>query len=507
MQSLNSPRKPRHNVLWPSFVGALGSASILSQACSDPFESCETRRTFPAGGAAGSSAGSHSDEAGGLGGVAGAESGPGGLPGKAPGDGGANSEVGAGGAPAGGSGVDNATTGGRAFASGGAGGTLTNGGSGGNAVDAGGGVGGPDGNAAAGASTGGATNAGGSFGGALGTGGSTPGPTCGNGVRENLEACDDNNSTSGDGCSATCALEVGWVCGSTSPTVCRRPSCAALQGNECQGADCCASLTVPGGTFQQGSGTDTYQSTVSSFRLDEYEVTVARFRAFVQAYDQWHVAEGNPKSGSGAHPRVIRSGWNMDWPLAANPNELIVNLQLPNGTWALSGNDNLPINNVDWYTAFAFCYWDGGRLPTEAEWEFAAAGGSASSIYPWGDSPVLTNQQDSTSPYAVYACLGDGSTSSLCTASDILRVGSKPAGRGMWGHLDLAGSMQEWVLDAQAPYPASPATNYASVDGDVRTFRGGSWKTDSDYVVAAYRAAWFADLHDEAVGIRCARNP
>jgi formylglycine-generating enzyme required for sulfatase activity len=246
---------------------------------------------------------------------------------------------------------------------------------------------------------------------------------------------------------------------------------------------------------------------VSAFRLDQYEVTVARFRAFVKAYDQWHVIEGNPKVGSGAHPRIGGSGWNRDWQLPANQSELVASLQSTNGTWAASGNETLPINYVDWYTAFAFCYWDGGRLPTEAEWEFAAGGGAAKHVYPWGDSPVLTDLQDSTGAYATYNCLGDGSTGADCSFADVLQVGSKPAGRGTWGHLDLAGSIAEWTLDTLAAYPATPATNYANLDPDIRVYRGGNWKLAGEFASAAKRWGWAPELRDEGNGLRCARSP
>ncbi len=130
-------------------------------------------------------------------------------------------------------------------------------------------------------------------------------------------------------------------------------------GNECQGIDCCASPLVKGGTFTQGNGTSSsFQSTVSSFRLDKYEVTVARFRKFVAAYESWHAA-GNPENNDGANPNVSGSGWSSTWSLLpTNAAQLKANVSCSsnNRTWLDgAGNDTLPMNCVNWYTSFAFC--------------------------------------------------------------------------------------------------------------------------------------------------------
>jgi len=277
-----------------------------------------------------------------------------------------------------------------------------------------------------------------------------------------------------------------------------------MTGTECQGGSCCESPLVTGGTFQQGEP-DTFASTVSTFRLDKYEVTVARFRNFVNAYNTWRGA--NPASGAGANPNVNGSGWNTTWTSSLPADAAVltstagVQCSATNQTWAATGRDTLPINCVNWYMSFAFCIWDGGRLPTEAEWEYAAARGANDTIYPWGNNTPLP---DNT--LAVYNCMGDGSAP--CVFADILAVGSKPAGEGLYQQRDLAGSMWEWALDWYATYPSSASNNYAKIDtGSTRVLRGGDWDGNSSYLTAAYRISVVPTYRYNDVGFRCARSP
>jgi formylglycine-generating enzyme required for sulfatase activity len=233
-------------------------------------------------------------------------------------------------------------------------------------------------------------------------------------------------------------------------------------------------------------------------------VTVGRFRKFVAAYN------GPPAAGAGAHPLIANSGWQTAWngSIATSSAALTtaVQCEASTQTWHTDGStDRLPMNCVSWFEAFAFCAWDGGRLPTETEWEYTAAGGSNEWEYPWGNTPVPISEQNNAN--ATFYCWGDGSRDS-CSFADILPAGSKPAGAGRWGQLDLAGSMWEWSLDWWSQYTiaCSNCANIAS--GTERMVRGGAWNYDASYLKAWYRNyAVGPENRQSETGFRCARTP
>jgi cysteine-rich repeat protein len=318
--------------------------------------------------------------------------------------------------------------------------------------------------------------------------------------------CGTNAACTNSPGSYACACKAGYT---GDGHTCVRTSCAGLAGTECQGIDCCASPTVTGTTtplsFKLGGPSGTTTATIASFALDKFEVSVGRFRKFVAQYT------GHPANGAGAHPLIANSGWQSPtWDNLIEPTKEALAAALvcdpTYATWSTTGtNDLRPINCVSWSQAFAFCAWDGGRLPTEAEWEYAAAGGTNEWTYPWGNTPVPSGAQDSTAAYANYYGLGDGSAGGVYAFADLLAVGTKSASLGKYGQLDLVGSMAEWVLDAYATYP-STCSNCAHLFslGAYPVIRGGGWDNFTiGTTVRAFPTSQTSVLRD--VGFRCAR--
>jgi sulfatase modifying factor 1 len=286
------------------------------------------------------------------------------------------------------------------------------------------------------------------------------------------------------------------------------PSCKTL-GKICGPlgtSDCCASSVVTGGTFKR-SNDDNYPATVGDFRLDTYEITVSRFRKFVAVYSKTMIP-----SGAGKNPNNPSDpGWDTAWNagLDADADALKLSLKCyPGGqTWTdtpgTAAAESLPINCLTWYEAEAFCVWDGGRLPTEAEWNYAAAGGTAQRVYPWGSvAPDCAHANYYGLAAGTDYCVSPGTGAAN-------RVGSEsPKGDGIYGQADLAGNVLEWVQDYYAnQYPASCDNCSNATVAQSRLVRGGAFYDDAATITTTFRGLHPPALQVYGVGARCARSP
>jgi formylglycine-generating enzyme required for sulfatase activity len=312
---------------------------------------------------------------------------------------------------------------------------------------------------------------------------------------------------------------------------------------------CCSSLPVGGGRYfrsytNTGSGAkgQADSATVSGFRLDKYEVTVARFREFVKYLENGGMP---PAAGSGKHAHLnagkgladsaksgsFEPGWDAKWsskiPAGAGATakwKALLNKAGSGGgggcnlygTWTDTPGKNelLPITCTSWYESYAFCIWDHGFLPSEAEWKYAAAGGDEQRAYPWG-----TAAPGSENEYAIYdCCYPDGKCSAssgrdTCTGVvNAAPVGFAAKGVGRYGQIDLVGNVWEWNLDRYANY-VSPCEDCAYLTGastnrvlpgaGFHTGESGTLLYSSNRSSVSYDAETYRG--DYAVGVRCAR--
>jgi len=220
-----------------------------------------------------------------------------------------------------------------------------------------------------------------------------------------------------------------------------------------------------------------HEVTVPSFEIDVYEVSKKDFEACVAA--------GACKNKQGDPARYI--GYDGEHPYC-----VIGDAERP---------DTMPANCVSWYGARVYCAWVGKRLPSEAEWEFAARG-SDDRWYPWGNTP---------GPSCNTAVM-EGASDWGCDSGFAMSVGSKEAGKSPFGLYDMAGNVWEWVADDwHENYDGAPTDGSAWVDAARpanRVQRGGSFMTGADEAFEFLAYGHYgapADNPGVSYGFRCAR--
>jgi formylglycine-generating enzyme required for sulfatase activity len=238
-----------------------------------------------------------------------------------------------------------------------------------------------------------------------------------------------------------------------------------------------AMVAVPGGSFVMGdargdANEELRAVTVAPFRLMRLEVTNRQFAAFVAATGHRTDPE---KSGSGyVWERTWRPIPGADW-------------RHPQGRAStIEGREDHPVAQVSAQDAAAFCAWHGLRLPSEAEWEFAARG-SDGRRYPWGMTPPGDGSPRLANFGTVDCCAPDATDGYRRTAP----VGRFPDGASPFGILDMAGNVWEWTASR---FPGRPR---------LAALRGG-WGNNPYCLRAAYRHGNPPDIGLDMVGLRCA---
>ncbi len=176
-------------------------------------------------------------------------------------------------------------------------------------------------------------------------------------------------------------------------------------------------------------------------------------------------------------------------PHAADPDTL------PSGcNWDQQGHESYPMNCATHHMAQAHCGWLGGRLPSEAEWEYAARSGGLDRSYPWGEAEptcdlAIINEDDNCGTYSTWP------------------VCSKPDGNTEQGLCDMAGNAFEWVQDwYHDDYLGAPGDGSAWEDpaGSYRVMRGGGINSDEPYRTNS-RTFHGPEFYYSGMGFRCAR--
>jgi iron(II)-dependent oxidoreductase len=257
-------------------------------------------------------------------------------------------------------------------------------------------------------------------------------------------------------------------------------------------------VAIPGGTFPFGSAPETpflfdnekwaHPVAVAPFRMARAPVTNAEFAAFVE-------------DGSyGKRTLWCDEGWA--WRQGAEADRPAYWQPDRSGGWRVRRFDRWqplppqqPVVHVNWYEASAWCRWAGRRLPSEAEWEFAATmrpgpgGALVKARYPWGDA----------APTSGHANL-DGFTLGCADVADY------PAGDSAWGCRQMLGNVWEWTADVFGPFPGFAPDDYKEYSeplfGTTRVLRGGAWMTRRRMITSTYRNYFGPERRDVFAGFR-----
>ena len=288
-----------------------------------------------------------------------------------------------------------------------------------------------------------------------------------------------------------------------------------------------ALVDLPGGSFRMGSTrfypeeAPVHSVTLSAFAIERHPVTNAQFAEFVEETGYLTVAERplDPALYPGVSPEDLKPGalvfratagpvnltdWRQWWDWAAG-----ACWRMPFGPGSdIAGKQDHPVVQVAYPDAAAYASWAGRRLPTEAEWEYAARADSVA-VYPWGDDPqpdgmLMANTWQGRFPYRNDGALGWTGTSP---------VGAFPPNG--FGLLDMIGNVWEWTTTRySAHHLAEPQNSCCPADsgpdpGVSQTLKGGSHLCAPEYCHRYRPAARSPQSQDSAtthIGFRCAAS-
>jgi formylglycine-generating enzyme required for sulfatase activity len=233
-------------------------------------------------------------------------------------------------------------------------------------------------------------------------------------------------------------------------------------------------IRIPAGAFTMGDHPPHRVVLTHAFYIDRTEVTIDAYRAC--------------RDKGACTPRIVHLKKNV-------PGAWGCNLDSEHGSY--------PANCVDRKQAMAYCAYANKRLPTEAEWEYAARGADERE-YPWG----------SGAPKSCNVAVLSGMTGSCGDRHGTSPVGSAPDGASPFGVLDMGGNVWEWVADDYAPYPAADevtdplvtVTEPSDTTPLRGILRGGAWDYGPESAKTSYRLPFVADAGNASTGIRCVRT-
>jgi formylglycine-generating enzyme required for sulfatase activity len=248
----------------------------------------------------------------------------------------------------------------------------------------------------------------------------------------------------------------------------------------------------------EGNASPAHRVTVPSFCLDKTEVTTESYEACAQA--------GN----------CLRPLSDVDFP-GVKPAQREKFRKLCNT--GRPEQKQHPINCIDWSSADNFCRVNGGRLkegsarlPSEAEWEFAARG-SSQRVYPWGDEEPDATRLNACGAECRKWMVEHRETTEVMYEGDdghpaTAPIGSFPAGASQAGVLDLAGNVWEWTGDWYGVYTEAPLDNPKGAEtGTERVVRGGAFNGFmADWAKPSYRWKTAPTTYNHAIGFRCAKD-